>query len=76
MIDKYKLAKKLVVLYNNRENIKKFRYTEIIGLGMSGYWYYILKNILQKAGAIDEDNNINWDRILELIEQFRKELAV
>jgi len=76
MVDKYQLVRKLAILYNNRQNIKKFKYTEIIGLGMSGYWYYILKNILKSAGAIDEDGNINWNRILELIEHFRKELVV
>jgi len=76
MIDKYKLAKKLAILYNNRENIKQLRYSTVIGLGISGYWYYILKNVLKNTGAIDEDGNIRWDRVLEVIEQFRKELAV
>ena len=76
MIDKYKLAKKLATLYNNREHIKQLKYSTVIGLGISGYWYYIIRTILRNAGAADEDGNVNWDRVLELIEQFRKELAV
>jgi len=68
----YTLMRKIATLINNRDNIPQFRYKYLARYAITPYWFYLLANVLKDC-INNEDKSINWECVIELLQEMKKE---